>query len=56
MIEKLKSRSLVDKVFVSQSSLVNYPFSKQDMNDDDFEGADDSTIGNMQYMLKMNLN
>lgn len=38
--DKLRSRSLIDKVFVSQSSLAYESFEKQDANDDVFEGAD----------------
>lgn len=56
MIDKLRSRCLIDKVFVSQSSLANEPFDKRDTNDNDFEGADGSTRGNTQCILKMNLN
>ncbi|KAG2236192.1 hypothetical protein INT48_003811 [Thamnidium elegans] len=50
MIDKLRSRSLVDKVFVSQSSLANEPFKKRDINDDVFEGADGSTRDLLNFL------
>ncbi|GAN11533.1 hypothetical protein MAM1_0666d11097, partial [Mucor ambiguus] len=50
MIDKLRSRSLVDKVFVSQSSLANESFSKRDINDDVFEGADGSTRDLLKFL------
>lgn len=56
MVEKLKSRSLVDKVFVSKTSTANQPFHGRDINENNIEGTDGSTIGNRQYMLKINLN
>lgn len=56
MIEKLKSRSLVDKVFVSKISTAGQPFYERDVNQDSFEGSDGSTVGNRQYMLNINLN
>lgn len=57
MIDNLRSRSLVDKVFASQSSLANEPFDKRDINGDEFEGANGSTRGgNTQCKLKINLN
>ncbi|RCH78324.1 hypothetical protein CU098_007031, partial [Rhizopus stolonifer] len=50
MIDKLRSRSLVDKVFVSQSSLANEPFNKRDINDDVFEGANGSTRDLLKFL------
>ncbi|EPB81410.1 hypothetical protein HMPREF1544_11872 [Mucor circinelloides 1006PhL] len=44
MIEKLKSRSLVDKVFVSKISTAGQPFYERDVNQDSFEGSDGSTV------------
>lgn len=56
MDEKLRSRSLVDKVFVSKTFAANQPFHKRDINEDNIEETYGSTISNMQYMLKINLN
>lgn len=51
MIDKLKNRSLADKV-----SFADEPFNKRDTSDNVFEEADCSAKGNTQCMLKMNLN
>ncbi|EIE76363.1 hypothetical protein G6F47_001237 [Rhizopus delemar] len=46
MIDRLRSRSLIDKASVSQFFLASETFDKRDINDDVFEGADGSTRGN----------
>ncbi|KAI8091724.1 hypothetical protein BDF21DRAFT_436578 [Thamnidium elegans] len=43
MVEKLRSQSLVDKVFVSKTSAANQPFHKRDINQDNIEGTDGCT-------------
>lgn len=52
MIDKLKSRSLIQNVFVSECSSANDPLHKRDAGQVGFEGADGSTKGNTQCMLK----
>ncbi|KAI9249081.1 hypothetical protein EDC94DRAFT_527904 [Helicostylum pulchrum] len=44
MVDKLRSRSMVDKVFVSETSAVNQPFHNRDINEANIEGTGDTTI------------
>lgn len=46
MIDKLKTRSLVQEVFVSECSSANDPLNTRDADQMGFEGADGSTKGN----------
>ncbi|KAI9359712.1 hypothetical protein BD770DRAFT_419320 [Pilaira anomala] len=50
MVEKLKSRSLVDKVFVSKTSTANQPFHERDINENNIEGTDGSTIDFIEFL------
>lgn len=56
MVDNLRSRSIVDKVFVSKTSDADQPFHKRDINADTIEETDGTTTGNRQYMLKIILN
>lgn len=56
MVDNLRSRSIVDKDFVSKTSDADQPFHKRDINADTIEETDGTTTGNRQYMLKIILN
>ncbi|OBZ83499.1 hypothetical protein A0J61_08451 [Choanephora cucurbitarum] len=43
MVQNLRNRSIVDKVFVSKSSNANQPFDKRDINSTIIEGTDGTT-------------
>ncbi|KAG0847737.1 hypothetical protein G6F17_012265 [Rhizopus arrhizus] len=50
MIDKLKSRSLIQKVFVSECSSANDPLHKRDAGQVGFEGADGSTKDMLEFL------
>lgn len=54
MLEKLKDRPVVDKVFASRTSVANQPLHQRDINESSIEGTDGCTRGNGQYMPKIN--
>ncbi|KAI8097957.1 uncharacterized protein B0P05DRAFT_461433 [Gilbertella persicaria] len=56
MIERLRTQSPANKVFVSKTSTVDEPFDERDVNKDNVDEADGSTVGNRRHMLKANLN
>ncbi|KAG0735269.1 hypothetical protein G6F23_011707 [Rhizopus arrhizus] len=50
MIDKLKSRSLIQNVFVSECSSANDPLHKRDAGQVGFEGADGSTKDMLEFL------
>lgn len=57
MVDKLKNRSVVDKVVVSNCSTSCQPLDQRDLQETvELEGTDGSTKGNIQCMVKSNLN
>lgn len=52
MVDNLRGRPIVDKVFVSKTSDADQSFHERDINADIIEETDGTTTGNRQYMLK----
>ncbi|KAI8983046.1 hypothetical protein BDB01DRAFT_723226 [Pilobolus umbonatus] len=50
MVDNLRSRSIVDRVFVSKTSDADQPFHKRDINADIIEGTDGTTTDNRQFL------
>ncbi|CAO3698272.1 unnamed protein product [Rhizopus stolonifer] len=50
MVDNLRSRSIVDKVFVSKTSNANQPFHKRDINADTMEETDGTTTDFIEFL------